>query len=91
LFFTPDAIRQIQRELTLLATRMRDTASIDQLYDEILTCFRVYGEASRTRVGSVRQEPWMTFLSDEEFQVCLVCSSPAFSPSFVRSFVHQGF
>jgi hypothetical protein len=74
LFFTPEAIRQVQRELTQLAPRMRDMGSIDHLYDEILTCFKAYGEAGRIRVGSVRQEPWMTFLSDDEFQVCSVFS-----------------
>ncbi len=78
MYFTYSNLGSVSRALRRLSNAMSFGWSLDRLYDEVLSCFREYGSASRGRTNSPRHEPWMSFLSDDELEVCFKYTGPCY-------------
>jgi hypothetical protein len=69
LFFTPESLDQVRRDLGRLAGNIGWDRTIDQINESILNCFVSHGRATNARRVFPRQEPWMSFLAENELEV----------------------
>ncbi len=70
LIFTPDSLRLVQAQMTLLGNDLTLAHwNINQLYNQILGCFLIYGSHRNRVLSGPLSEQWTSFLSEEEKEI----------------------
>ncbi len=70
LIFTPDSLRLVQAQMLLLANDLTLVHwNVNQLYNQILGCFLVYGSHRNCPLSGPLTKQWTSFLSEEEREI----------------------